>query len=141
MNFYIALKLLHISAVLFWSASLLYLPGLIAGTHRNDCKQESLRELHSACRLVYTGIASPAAVIAILSGSTLVLLAADIGGWLVLKLLVVSGMVMLHIHFGRLVAGLERARAMRPAGAWRSLVVPAGVMIVAVIYLVAGKPV
>lgn len=139
-NAYIGIKLLHISAIMVWCAALFYLPGLFAA-HPSVPHKAAGRRLLGRTRLVYAGVASPAAVIAVLSGSALVLVADSLGGWLVLKLLAVTGMVLIHVYFGRLTERLEQAPALRSPLMHLLLLVPAGLMIIAVIYLVTAKPV
>ncbi len=84
---------------------------------------------------------SPAAVIAVISGTVLVYLAAAIGGWLVLKLAVVTGMVLLHVYMGRLLGLLLDQPSLYRPFAHRLLIAPAALLVVAVITLVSWKPV
>ncbi|MFU8830945.1 MAG: CopD family protein [Wenzhouxiangella sp.] len=139
MNAYVAVKLIHISAIVIWSAGLLYLPGLFA-EHVGTTDDDAFRRLRSKTRLVFVGLASPAAVIAIASGTILVFLAASLGGWMVLKLFAVSAMVFLHIYFGHLMGLLYRAPGFRRPFAHLLLLVPVIFIATTVIYLVTGKP-
>ncbi len=84
---------------------------------------------------------SPAAVIAVFSGTVLVFLAASLGGWMVLKLFAVTGMVMLHVYLGRLMGLLLENPQLRRPAAHLMLLVPSLVLIVLVITLVTWKPV
>jgi len=139
---YVAVKLIHISAIVIWSAGLLYLPGLFAEHAGTAGAQddEAFRRLRHRTRLVFIGLASPAAVIAIVSGTVLVFLAASLGGWMVLKLFAVSGMVLLHAYFGRMMGLLYKDPAIRRPFAHFLLLLPVVFLASAVIYLVTGKP-
>jgi protoporphyrinogen IX oxidase len=140
MDAYIGVKLIHISAIALWSAGLLYLPGLFAEHARAD-GDEAFRRLRLRTRMVYVALMSPAAVVAIASGTVLVFLAASLGGWLVLKLWAVAAMVMLHVYFGGITAALHAQPQMRKPATHMLLLVPASLLIVVVVYLVTGKPV
>jgi len=136
---YVAVKLIHISAIVIWSAGLLYLPALFA-EHAGTADDEAFRRLRHKTRLVFVGLTSPAAVIAIVSGTVLVFLAASLGGWMVLKLFAVSGMVFLHIYFGHLMGLLYDTPDFRRPFTHFLLLLPVLVLASVVIYLVTGKP-
>ena len=140
MDAYVGVKLVHICAIAVWSAGLLYLPGLFA-EHTRTHGEDSFRRLRLRTRAVYVAVMSPAAVIAIASGTVLVFVAASLGGWLVLKLWAVAAMVMLHTYFGRIMAALHAQPQMRKPKTHLLLLVPAGLLVVVVVYLVTGKPV
>ncbi len=137
---YIGFKLIHIAAIVVWSAGLLYLPGLFA-RHPSVARQPAdFERLRHQTRLVYVGLMSPAAVIAIASGTVLVFLAAALGGWMVLKLGAVALMVMLHVYLGRLMGLLYKQPDLRPGWAHLLLLMPGILVIVLVITLVSWKP-
>lgn len=141
MDAYIVFKLIHIAAIVIWSAGLLYLPGLLARHAGAAGHEQAFRRLRHQTRLVYVGLMSPAAVIAVLSGTVLVFLAAALGGWLVLKLIAVSSMVLIHTYLGRLMGLLYENPGLRRPGAHLILLLPIGAMILTVIGLVSWKPV
>jgi protoporphyrinogen IX oxidase len=141
MSAYVAFKLVHIAAIVVWSAGLLYLPGLFARHPAKAESAEAFARLRRQTRLVYVGLASPAAVIAVVSGTVLVFLAASLGGWMVLKLFAVAAMVMLHTYLGRLMGLLYENPAMRRPVAHHALLIPGLIVILAVIGLVSWKPV
>src|SRR5690625_5828071 len=63
---------LHISAMLFWCAALLYLSSLIVGTAHSQTEITDAPEHHdSMARFVFTHIATPAALLAIIFGTLL----------------------------------------------------------------------
>lgn len=84
---------------------------------------------------------SPAAVIAVVTGTVLVFLAASLGGWLVLKLFAVTGMVLLHVYMGRLMGLLLETPDLRRPASHLLLLIPGLVLIALVIALVSWKPV
>jgi len=140
MSAYLTVKLVHIAAIVVWAAGLLYLPGLFAAHPARAGSEEPFRRLRHQTRLVYVGLMSPAAVIAVVSGTILVFLAASLGGWMVLKLFAVTGMVLLHVYMGRLMGLLyERPDRRRPAG-HLLLLVPGLVLVVLIVGLVSWKP-
>lgn len=133
------LKVLHISSLVFWCAGLLYMPGLFAA-HPGITDSQDFRRLRAVTRLSYIYVTSPAAVIAVASGTVLIWIAAADGGWLPLKLTAVALMVLFHVYCGRLLAMLhEQPRLRRPA-AHLVLVAPPALLIPVVLWLVLGKP-
>lgn len=100
------LKLLHISAVVLWCAALLYLP-LALATAADDERLVQRRVL----RLLYTSVATPAALMAIASGTFIFLWQGPLAPWLVVKLAVVALVVLMHASLGLLVLRSERADA------------------------------
>jgi len=140
-NAYISFKLIHIATIVVWAAGLLYLPGLFAAHPSRADDEAAFKRLRHQTRLVYVGLMSPAAVIAVFSGTVLVFLAAALGGWMVLKLFAVTGMVMLHVYMGRLMGLLLENPTMRQPAAHMLLLVPGVVLIVLIVALVSWKPV
>lgn len=141
MSAYVSFKLIHIAAIAVWAAGLLYLPGLFAAHPRSAGSDTAFRRLRHQTRLIYVALMSPAAVLAVISGTVLVFLAASLGGWIVLKLIAVSGMVVLHVYMGRLLGLLLKQPDLRRPCAHRLLMAPALVLIVVAITLVSWKPV
>ena len=138
---YVSVKLIHSATVVVWAAGLLYLPGLFAAHAIRASSESEFKRLRHQTRLVYVGLMSPAAVIAVVSGTVLVFLAASLGGWMVLKLMTVTGMVLLHAYLGRLMGKLYETPDLRRPAMHRLLLIPAVILIVTVIVLVSWKPV
>lgn len=134
------LKLFHISALVVWCGSLLYLPALIR--HSLQLRRDAgfAQGSPPMARFVYTSIATPAALLAIFSGTLLFIVHGVMGGWLVLKLMAVVVMVAAHGCFGWLMLRLEQGH-FRFVGA-----VTLGALglalsgIIAVLTLVLAKP-
>jgi protoporphyrinogen IX oxidase len=141
MNAYIGLKLIHVAAIVAWSAGLLYLPGLFARHPVLAGDQMAFKRLRNQTRLVFVGLMSPAAVIAVASGTLLVFLAASLGGWMILKLIAVAAMVLLHIYMGHLMGLLYKSPDLRRPIFHLALLAPSLLVILAVVTLVSWKPV
>ncbi|BCB07452.1 membrane protein [Vreelandella venusta] len=101
------LKLLHIAALVIWCGALLYLPALLL--HALQLRKDAgfAQGTPPMPRFFYNSIATPAALVAIASGTLLFLLHGLLGGWLILKLAAVVLMVAAHGCFGWLILRLE----------------------------------
>jgi protoporphyrinogen IX oxidase len=141
MNGWVAwLKIAHVMALSVWVAGLFYLPALFAA-HWGRQTQRDFHRLRAITRIVYLGISSPAAIIAVLTGSGLIYLADAHGGWLVVKLGLVSLMVVFHIYCGSLLVQMrDRKASRRPAAMIALLLIPT-ILVPAVLYVVLVKPV
>jgi len=134
------LKSIHIAALVFWCACLLYLPGLFAA-HAQPLRRRDFHRLRAQTRMTYVGVASPAAVVAIVSGSALIYLRDVSGGWLPLKLTVVSAMVVLHLVDGWLVSWHRERGMSRHSFVLAALVAVPALLIGLVLWLVLARPV
>src|SRR5690554_5179500 len=100
---------LHIIALVFWAAALLYLPALIAARSAHYLPvQEPANPFDSIERFVFTRIATPAALTAIMAGTLVFVIDRTIDPWLIIKLTLVAGLVLCHIAVGGLVLRVER---------------------------------
>lgn len=133
------LMAIHIASLAVWSAGLLYLPGLLAAHPRTDGRDSFLR-LRWMSRLTYLGIASPAAILAVISGSLLIVALGSHGGWLVLKLAAVALMTTFHVFCGYLVAEMRERPVRHSAAALASLSMIPALLVPATLYLVLAKP-
>ncbi|WP_346797784.1 CopD family protein [Halomonas sp. Bachu 37] len=134
------LKLLHIIALVIWCGSLIYLPALVTQSMRARVDAGFAQGSPQMPRFFYNSIATPAALLAIFSGTLLFLWYGVLGGWLVLKLMAVMGMVAAHGGLGwwilRLEAGLFKGVK---RGCIASGLLASG-CIVSVLFLVLAKP-
>ena len=135
----VLLKFVHLAAIAIWSGGLLVLPFLFwqRGTLATEA---DLDRLHRLTRFVYVGMASPAAVVAIGSGTALIFLQATFQEWFSLKMVLVGAMVMLHV-----VAGLVLGHLFLPDGRFSlfSHLALTGAYLVlasAIIWIVLAKP-
>ena len=133
------LKFIHLGTIAIWSGGLIVLPFLFWQRRAIEVGPE-LDRLHRLTRFVYVGMTSPAAFVAIGSGTALIFLQATFLEWFSLKMVLVGIMVMLHV-----VAGLTLMHLFEPAGrfsrfSYVALTVAYLVLITAIIGVVLGKP-
>lgn len=133
------LKIVHFATLLVWAGSLFYLPALLAAHPRTQSGPGFVR-LRRMSRATYLAIASPAAILAIVSGSLLIVVAGVHGGWLVAKLAVVALMTAFHTICGHLLAAMRVPPVKRSPAALASLVTVPAILVPATFYLVLGKP-
>lgn len=134
------IKVLHIATLLCWCAALLYLPAMLLAYARTRGETSFEVPAPILLRFVFTHIATPFALLAIMSGTLLFIVAQLIGGWLVLKLAAVSGMVLCHVLCGALIVRLERDRRRFLVPASGLIVFTAALLMLAVLVLVLSKP-
>lgn len=132
-------KAVHIVAIVIWSASLIYLPILMAGHSPRLSNPEYLR-LHGMVRRIYLWIASPFALFAIISGTVLIPLRNVTEPWFAVKLLVVALLAIIHARCGTLLAKQSHSaeRANRFSRTMRILM-PV-LLFPCVLWLVLAKP-
>lgn len=135
------LMTLHIVPLLVWSAGLFYIPALCSVDHRG-VDRIAMERLRIQTRFLFIAVASPAAVLTILSGAVLVYATGASGVWFAAKLTVVASMAMFHGYCGHMLArlgheGLHQKR-LNALSVWM-LIVPA-LLIPTVLWLVLAKP-
>ena len=93
-----SLKLIHIATISIWVGGLLAMPYLIWRRHGLLRAQgsDAVHRLHRTVRLLHIGLVSPAAVIAVISGTVLIFLRDTYGPWFWLKLVFVGVLVLAH---------------------------------------------
>ncbi len=133
------LKFVHLAAIAIWSGGLLALPFLF-WQRRALAAGPDLDRLHRITRLVYVELTSPAAFIAIASGTALIFLQATFTEWFTLKMILVGLMAMLHV-----VAGLVIHQLFSPNGrfgrvSFVTLASTYAIVIVAILWVVLAKP-
>ncbi|WP_111642199.1 CopD family protein [Marinimicrobium alkaliphilum] len=138
---------LHIAAMLFWVAALVYLPVLIAGAQRKTLAlTESPRHHASLARFVFTHIAGPAAITSIIAGTAVFLLNGTTSPWLIAKLTLVVLLVIIHALLAFLVMRLEvlQNASFEPRGPvqpWCTIALVVIItLIVSIFTLVLAKP-
>ena len=133
------LKLFHFVALICWCGALLYLPALIAaGTRSNDAL--FYRDHAHLTRMVFTLVATPAALLAIGSGTLLFVRDEVFAPWLILKLSAVAGMVLCHALCGVLVLRIERSPERAIGRECLAIGVLFTALIAAALWLVLAKP-
>lgn len=133
------IKFAHLSALLAWCATLFALPVLLA-LYPQTVGGVDRRNLRAATRFTYIAVASPAAVIAVVSGTALIHPTASYGGWLLAKLTLVTAMVFFHAACGKLMLHQHdrRQRGGRRWQGWLALVPSA--LVPVVLWLVLAQP-
>jgi len=132
---------LHIIALLFWCATLLYLPALIAGIHtRQIAISEPNNRYGSVARFVFTFISTPAALLAIISGTLVFLINHTVEVWLIAKLTLVTALAISHTFAGLLLLHTQD-RNLKPIQSWcRILSVVICALMIAIVWVVLAKP-
>ncbi|WP_290647600.1 CopD family protein [Aquisalimonas sp.] len=133
--------ILHVIALLFWSAALLYLPALVAGADARQIEIADTPTRHATvARVVCTHVATPAALLTITSGTAIFLLNATVEVWLIAKLTLVAGLVVCHVLMGVLILRAE-GESHRPVRPWCWLLgVVLCVLMTAIVWVVLAKP-
>lgn len=133
------LKFVHLAAIAIWSAGLIVLPFLYR-SRRVTAAGSELERLHRLTRFVYVGMASPAAVIAIASGTALIFLQATFEEWFTLKMALVTAMAMLHVHAGLVLPRLFTTEGRFGTVSYIGLSCAYIALITAIIWVVLAKP-
>lgn len=134
------LTLLHISAVATWCGLLLYVPAMVAINRGEPAHMAEELSSQAFARYLFTFAATPAALIAIISGTAIFVRDANIAAWLLIKLLVVSGLVIGHVLCGLLVLRAEEHPARSHRGPCMTLGLTMLLLILAVLWLVLMRP-
>lgn len=133
------LKLLHVVSLAIWAGGILLMP-ILLGQRQAAGEGAPLHRLHAFTRFAYISVISPAAFVAIASGTALIVVRELFVPWFAVKLVFVGILVALHVWIGLLVLAIfdEGGRFAR----WR---VYAGVgtmssVMTAIFYVVLAKP-
>ena len=134
-----ALKFIHLATIVLWSGGLIVMPFLY-WQRRGVPVGPELDRLHRFARFVFVAMTSPAAVIAIGSGTALIFLQTTFLEWFSLKMVLVGGMVILHVT-----AALILARVFEPNGrfgrlSYLGLTCGLLVLVTAIVWVVLAKP-
>ncbi|QJR82636.1 hypothetical protein CA267_018695 [Alteromonas pelagimontana] len=133
--------ILHILSLLVWTAAVLYVPILVVHTAQEQEHYHRLpTDIGSLARLVFTHVASPAAIIAIIAGTLVFVVGEKVTFWLFVKLTLVSLMTASHASMGLLITRLERNELRNLKTFSWILFVLTSSCIVAVVWVVLAKP-
>ena len=138
------LKLLHIAALSVWAGGLLALPAQLV-RERRAAQQDPAADLgtlwqHRVSRFAYDVVVSPAALVAIGSGTALIFVTRPLEGWLFLKLVSVAALVAVHMYTGRIIDQIEEPELRLTARRAQVLFGLALVFIALILWLVLQKP-
>jgi len=133
------LKFLHVTAIAVWSAGLISLPGLYV---QRACLPpgDALHRLQNIVRFLYVRIVSPAAFIAVGSGTALIFMRETFEPWFSLKLMFVGLLVVVHVLTGLVIIRLFEEGEVYPP--WRFVTATAAscLAVFAVLFIVLAKP-
>ncbi|MBN9425438.1 MAG: CopD family protein [Burkholderiales bacterium] len=129
----------HIGSLALWCAGLFLLPGLFAA-HAGVEDPAAFKRLRTMSRFTYIAIASPGAVLTIVSGTALVAVSDLLGDWLVLKLTLVTAMTGFHVYCGRLLRLLGMHPGLRAPRWLRLLTLVPALLVPLVLWTVLDKP-
>jgi protoporphyrinogen IX oxidase len=134
------LKLLHITAVIVWCGALLYMPSAIAAAASRVPAAAVAPGERRLLRKLFTLVATPAALLAIASGTLIFLLMGPSAPWLIVKLSFVGLLVLGHAACGMLILRAERGHG-RWIPVWATVVTAASALwLLAIAWLVLQKP-
>lgn len=132
------LLFLHIGGLVIWAAALTVLLLLMSRKNRDGLERNSDGDILE--RLFFTRLASPAGLLAILSGTVIFIVNRQLDSWLLLKLTLVTGLVVCHVIAGMLILYSTRSSAPSIAGKSASLLLLVLLLLITVIGLVLVKP-
>lgn len=133
------LKFIHLATISVWAGGLIVLPFLF-WQRRGLAAGPDLDRLHRMTRFVYVGMTSPAAFLAIASGTALIFLQATFQEWFSIKMVLVTGMVMLHVVAALVLMHLFTAEGHFGRVPYVALTGAYLVLITAIIWVVLAKP-
>ncbi|MBP1806820.1 CopD family protein [Rubellimicrobium aerolatum] len=133
------LKVLHIGFLSLWVAGLVALPRMLA-RHDPAIGQADFARIRHATHYGYVWAVTPAAVLAIASGTALIFLREVFTAWMLAKLVLVAGLVALHAWVGHtLVQVAETEGRHEPPGPLLPLLVLLAAVL-GILVLVLAKP-
>lgn len=132
------LKFAHVATIALWSAGLIALPFVYL--QRKGLEDDALHKIHAFARFLYVNLVSPAAFVAIGSGTALIFLMGTYENWFSAKLLAVAVMTGIHIFSGLMILRVFEPGREYPF--WRFIVVVTLTVLVVstILTLVLGKP-
>ena len=131
------LKALHIIAVIFWSAGLLYLPRLFVH-HAETADDVGRQRFCQMEKRLYWGIMLPSMLAALLFG--LLLLPHYRGGWIIGKLLLVFCLLCFHVYCGVVAHRFAHGKTPHSPKFFRWFNEISPLLIAAIVLLVVLKP-
>ena len=132
-------KALHLSFVAVWIAGLIALPRMLA-RHDRATTQAEFAQIRRATHYGYVWLITPAAILAIFTGSALIFMRDIFTVWIFAKLVVVAGLVAMHAWVGHtIIAVAETEGQHEPPEPLVPTMVIFG-LVVAVLFLVLSKP-
>jgi protoporphyrinogen IX oxidase len=132
-------KALHLSFLALWIAGLVALPRMLA-RHDQGLVSAEYALIRRATHYSYVWAVTPAAVLAIASGSALIFLREIFSPWIFAKLVLVAGLVTVHAWVGHtIIAVAETDGEHDPPGALVPTIVTC-ILVIVILILVLAKP-
>lgn len=132
-------KFIHIMAISIWAAGLVSLPGLYVQRAR-IVEDDDLYRLQKIVRFSYVRVLSPAAFIAIATGTGLIFLQTPFSAWFSMKLALVGVMVVIHVMTGLVIIRLFNEGEVYPVWRFVSVTIASGVVVGGIFFLVLARP-
>jgi len=133
------LKIVHLAAIAIWSAGLICLPALYA--RRADVPSRASRHrLQALARFLYVAVLSPAAFVAIGSGTVLIFVRQSFEPWFSLKLALVGVLATIHILTGLVIVRLFETGNVYPFWRFVAVTVATLAVVTAILVVVLAKP-
>jgi protoporphyrinogen IX oxidase len=133
------LKALHVGFIAIWVAGLLALPSMLA-QHRHVDGQTEFDRLRHATHYGYIWVITPAAALAVASGTLLVFLREVFTVWMFGKLVFVALLVTVHAWVGHTIVLVAETKGRHAPPAPLVPALALGVAVVGVLALVLAKP-
>lgn len=135
---YFWLKILHVSAMVLWFTGLFFLPRLFVARHGGE-RDAAAGYFNGTANTLYFRLATPAGLVAVATGMVLIAFGPS-GAWLVMKLVVVTGAVFLHLYMGLVLYELGQGRDRHGPVFYRALGWAPLLVLLAVAALTGAKP-
>jgi protoporphyrinogen IX oxidase len=133
------LKFVHIATIAVWASGLISLPGLyVQRAHVKD--DDALYRLQMMVRYAYVAIISPAAFMAVASGTALIFWQQTYIPWFSLKLLFVGVLVILHILTGLVIIRLFNEGEVYPVWRFVMATILTSVVVAVIVFVALAKP-
>jgi len=130
--------ILHVLFISIWVAGQTLVVGLCY-ERRHAAEEEHPRLVAMTVRL-FAWVATLSAVLAVITGMWLMYRRGFDGGWLPVKLALVSLLVGLHLLLGRMVSQLRRGDGPRRGSAHLLIALGPPLLAIPIVYLVTAKP-
>lgn len=134
------LKALHIGFIAIWSAGLFALPWMLA-RHDRAVVQAEYAQIRLATHYGYIWVITPAAVLAIGTGTTLVFLREVFTVWMFAKLILVTGLVAMHAWVGHTIVKVAETEGTHEPSEPLMPTLMILTLVIGVLCLVLAKPV
>lgn len=135
----VAMKVIHITALIVWCAGLLALP-LMLRHLEPDQSQWTFTRLRQVTHYGYTRLITPAAVIAVAAGIALIFLRETYTAWMIAKLAAVGLLVCVHGFEGHVILKSEEQKGTYDTPPAIVMIVPALAAMSLVLLIVLAKP-